>query len=84
MSAQLFTLIVRFEPLIFLKIVTVEKEWCSTFYKGLLAFDYHEMSLDKLLRELKASQVPTEIVNILFLNYSGLMKVKRGKCWVIL
>ena len=42
----------------------VEKEWCSTFYKGTLGFEYHDMSLDRLLREMKTSQAPTEIVII--------------------
>ena len=46
----------------------IEKEWCSTFYKGTLGFEYHDMSLDKLLREMKTSQAPTEIVNFSYLK----------------
>jgi len=38
-----------------------QNEWCSSFFKVKIAFEFHEMSLDKLLREMKTSQEPTQI-----------------------
>lgn len=36
-------------------------EWCSSFQNVKVAFEYHETSLDKLLREMKTSQEPSLI-----------------------
>lgn len=36
-------------------------EWCSEFYKVKIAFEYHDVSLDKLLRELKTSNPKKQV-----------------------